>query len=283
MTVAARKGHTETGRGLDRLLARLSVAPSWIVAARDREAEGAGRAAPGSVRLIARRCAGPGRGQGEAASPAGSAGLVVDADLLRLLAGEGLVERGPGAALHLSQAGRKRLKRAGAGEDRFLEQHRETGTRRLPDGGSGEIVTVNHAESPLAWLRNRKSRDGRPLIDAAQFEAGERLRSDHAFGQIVPGMRGMAWSALGSGAGGAQGGGGRGGLAELSDMAIAARRRLERALADVGPELAGVLVDVCCDLKGLEQVERARGWPPRSAKVILSLGLTRLARHYGCG
>ena len=34
-------------------------------------------------------------------------------------------------------------------------------------------VTVNHDESPLAWLRRRKDADGRPMIDASEFAAGE--------------------------------------------------------------------------------------------------------------
>jgi hypothetical protein len=68
---------------------------------------------------------------------------------------------------------------------------------------------------------------------------------------------------------------------EVRDRVLAARQRFHRALHAVGPELAGVLVDVCCYGMGLEEAGKAAGWPERAAKVVLELALTRLARHYG--
>ena len=51
-----------------------------------------------------------------------------------------------------------------------------------------------------------------------------------------------------------------------------------RALKEVGPETGGsILLDVCCEVKGLEEAEKANGWPQRAGKVV-QIALTRLAR-----
>ena len=69
-------------------------------------------------------------------------------------------------------------------------------------------------------------------------------------------------------------------MADLTDSAIAARVAVNRALEAMGPELAGVALDVCCFMKGLETVERERQWPVRSAKLMLRTALMALSRHY---
>ena len=141
---------------------------------------------------------------------------------------------------------------------------------------------VNPAESPLAWLRRRKDRDGEALISQPQFDAGERLRADFWFAQMTPRVT-MSWSALAPMQRRRRAGMTRSADGDLQDSIAGARERVRRALAVVGPELAGVLIDVCCHLKGLEEAERAAGWPQRAGKVVLGLALTRLARHYGIG
>lgn len=158
----------------------------------------------------------------------------------------------------------------------FRAQHLDLAQRCYPGPDGPIAVTVNEGESPLAWLARRKGRDGRTLIEPVQLQAGERLRAEFTRAQLMPRIT-ANWNASVSE-------GRRGGLpANFTETVIAARQRVRHALEAVGPEFAGLLLDVCCFLKGLADVERERNWPPRSAKVVLQLGLDRLARHYGLG
>ncbi len=148
-------------------------------------------------------------------------------------------------------------------------------TEILEEAGRRQAA-ANAAESPLGLLSRRKDKSGRPFLTRAEVEAGERLRTDYTRGQILPRMGANWQAAVASG----RRDGSRGSVSELTDAALGARRRAERALVAVGPELAGVLVDICCFLKGLETVEMERRWPARSAKIVLKTGLSALARHY---
>ncbi len=157
----------------------------------------------------------------------------------------------------------------------FREQHLSLAdASRVPAQGAAGAA-FDEAESPLLWLARRKAPDGRPLIEPHHLQAGERLRADFTMGQMMPRTT-ANWDCSISGRrrDGQSGG-------NLGERSIDARRRTRRALDDVGPEFAGLLLDVCCFLKRLEEVERERRWPARSAKVVLQLALERLARHYG--
>lgn len=196
------------------------------------------------------------------------------AALARLLAGA--LVRQAGTELFLTQAGLAALTAAARSVDLLRAHSQEHDSAVIVTALGPETVTVNRAESPLALLHRRKGKDGRPFIDAREFRAGERLRADYTRGQIMPRL-GVNWDAAG--------GAGRsldkaGGMLELTDAALAARRRVEQAIEAVGPELSGVLIDICCFLKGMEQVETERRWPARSAKVVLKSALGALARHY---
>ena len=177
--------------------------------------------------------------------------------------------------LTINEAGLARLRRIalGSGGDRFAGQHFSIGECR--DGSNEQVMlTVNEAESPLLWLRRRKGKAGHELIGDAEFAAGERLRSELTRARMLPRLT-ADWErpAIAGTGGGA-------GLNPTESM-IVAKQRADAALSAVGPEFSGLLMDVCGFLKSIDQIERERGWPVRSAKVVLVLALQRLARHYG--
>lgn len=159
-----------------------------------------------------------------------------------------------------------------------MTDDRVRGAAQTEPDDAAQPIDVTTRESPLAWLARRKDKDGKAMISAVEFAAGERLRADFWFAQMTPRVT-VNWSGLLSGGGGKRGSPDHG--ADLHDHVMAARDRVSRALAAAGPDLAGMLIDVCCHLKGLESSELQGGWPKRSGKVVLQIGLRQLARHYG--
>lgn len=155
----------------------------------------------------------------------------------------------------------------------FRARHLSLDRQQIVTGRGRIDVTVDDLESPLAWLARRRGRDGRALIERHQLQAGERLRADFTMANLMPRITTNWTSPMASGA--------RGVAPEATVTMTDARRRVHKALDAVGPDLAGLLIDVCCFLKRVEDVERERQWPSRSAKIVLRFALDRLARHYG--
>ncbi|MBV8976968.1 MAG: DNA replication protein [Alphaproteobacteria bacterium] len=170
----------------------------------------------------------------------------------------------------LSEAGAAWLRRSEADGDPFRAQHQLRRFHRVLEAdGSEGMAIVNDAESPLARLHARR------FIDAAQLAAGETLRRDYTIAQLAPRLA-VDLSALT--------GSGRRSAAQhklMTDTVLAAKQRFQAAMKEVGPGLNDLLFDVCCALLGLEEAERQFGWPVRSARVVLTIALDRLALHYG--
>ena len=160
-------------------------------------------------------------------------------------------------------------------DEAHQSQHRvvEVQTLAMPDGR--QSVRRNLQESPLFPLLRLKEKDGRCFLPEQAVAAGERLAADFDFAGLQPRITASWEPRLSSRSAGAAPP-----AVELADSTLAARRRVTRAVEAMGPELAGVALDVCCFGKGLETVERERQWPARSAKLMLRAALLTLARHY---
>jgi hypothetical protein len=202
------------------------------------------------------------------------------ADLVGALISEGVVRRnGDSLTLRPEAASLLARLRAAPGQgperDAFAAQHRDLEQTMVEVDGLRQTATVNRSESSLAPLLRLKGRDGKPFLPQEAVAAGERLAADFARAGLQPRVTASWEPRLQS-----RGRGQTGGMADLAASAIEARRRLNRAIDALGPELSGIALDVCCFCKGLETVERERQWPARSAKLMLRTALLALARHY---
>ena len=127
-------------------------------------------------------------------------------------------------------------------------------------------VTVNLAESPLAWLHARGH------LPARLYDAGERLRGDYERAGLPPSIT-MRWDPM------RVRGGPDAGLSP-TERQIAAKARFDGAMAAAGKGLSDVLWRVACACESLPDAERALEWPARSGKLVLRLALERVADFY---
>jgi hypothetical protein len=151
----------------------------------------------------------------------------------------------------------------------ILAERSIRGDLTAPSGKPSRSVTVNLAESPLAWLGARK------LISERQLAAGETLRQDYERAAL-PQRTTMQWDAPPNGkvARGNQ----SHGAATLAQ--IDAKARFDGAIAAAGTGLADILWRVVCAGEAMPTAEKALGWPSRSGKLVLLLALDRVADYY---
>lgn len=188
----------------------------------------------------------------------------------------GLITRS-GSFLRVLPEARAYLRRCVAQQEeaRFADQHRQVVQKTVEVDGERQPAAHNMLESPLGHLTRLKDRNGARFLPEEAVEAGERLAVDFQRGHLQPSITANWEHRLSDRTPGRAGGG-----QDLSDSALDARQRVWQAVDAMGPELSGVALDVCCFYKGLELVERERGWPARSAKLMLRTALLALARHY---
>ncbi len=188
-------------------------------------------------------------------------------DVVRALAAEGIIACDSSECRPLPGTAQW-LKRQMIEADAFAAQHRID--HRAPDG-----TLRNLAESPLARLAAPSGEAG-PFLSPHHVEAGERVRKLVERAQLQPRLT-MSYArtaAAGRRTGGVA-------AAEIGDMAADARKALAEIHRQLPSDCAEVVLDICGFEKGLQQVETERGWPRRSAKLVLRIGLDRLAEQMG--
>lgn len=198
---------------------------------------------------------------------AGAGGARLAAAEVAALARQGVIATA-GEACRPGPGARSWLRRAmlGAAADAHAAQHREE--RVLADG-----TRLNLAESPLGRLAVAAAGEAAPFLAPHQVEAGERVRRLAERAQLRPRLT-MAYDPTRTASS-------RSAPGDIGDMAADARRALAEIARVLPRDCADVVFDVCGLLKGLQTIESERGWPRRSAKLVLRIGLDQLARHYG--
>jgi hypothetical protein len=190
----------------------------------------------------------------------------------------GLIARIEGrSGYSITPAGRAAAQREAAPELAFLAQHGDLIERQIIDAdGAFRPVRGFDPHIGLKRLSAIRGGDGRAFFSSAELRAATLLRQDWEQG-LAGQIKGADWSAP------PRGGIAHGpGIAAEAAMATGcdARRRVEMALARLAQPLRRVVERVCLHEEGIEALERGEGWPARSGKIALKLGLAQLA--LGC-
>ncbi len=179
------------------------------------------------------------------------------------LASRGLVRVDRGTCWPAGEA-RAWLRRQQAGSDGFAAQH-----RHLVPGPEGSRRDLEC--DPIGKLARSA---GGGFLEPHHVEAGKRVSLWGARAELRQRVT-MSYDP-------AQiGGRRRGAGADIADMAVEARKSLARLYAELPRDCAETIIDVCVFEKGLQVIEAERGWPRRSAKLVLRIGLDRLAETLG--
>jgi hypothetical protein len=194
---------------------------------------------------------------------------------VRELEAVGAIEVVRDGVFSLSKAGASRVLRDEApGAEQFISQHAAVVARDVitPDGEMRRVRGLD-AEASMRRLAGLRDTAGGAWLSEAELAAASRLRADWAVSEIGA-LRGSDWTAapIGSTSRGA---------ANAQEAAMArrcdARRRVAEALAQLAPQLRRAVERVVLEEQGLETLERSEGWPARSGKLALKLGLAQLA------
>ena len=130
--------------------------------------------------------------------------------------------------------------------------------------------------APLLKLYNRQRNIAHKYLTEVHLCAGQKLFAQFIKANLRPNVT-MNWENLQSVKQSHHMGVKQDGFSETNYVA---RRELYESLAHVGQEFAAILVEVCLFGNGLEATEKAMNWPARSAKLLLTMALDRLAEHY---
>jgi hypothetical protein len=197
--------------------------------------------------------------------------IMVDPIILDQWKRADLVEASGCNGWKVSATGRAKLRREQHADTGFQDQHQIREAKTLTNGTQ---VRRNCSDTALDWLVHRKG--GKFQLTECELTAAKYFQSDYGQSNMQSRVtmdwretiatRGLRRAAAHEG---------------LPISALDARKRLGKAIDFVGPGLGDLLITICCQQSGLEESEAMFGWPKRSSKLVLKMGLAQLSVFYG--